>query len=170
MGLWLWLKTQKASPTLACFLDLHGRVWPKYSCRKAEAGLFSLQESHRECWLAENMVHMVWNPYSHTLTSFSTMGVAPHVFLRFYLFTFRERRHEGEREGEKHRLVATPTPPSGDLATTQACALTGNQTGNLLVRRQTGDFLVRRQAVAQFTEPQQPGQLPVFSGEASHPA
>ena len=38
-------------------------------------------------------------------------------FLRFYLFIFRERRREGEREGEKHqRVVASCTPPTGDLA------------------------------------------------------
>ena len=37
-------------------------------------------------------------------------------FSRFYLFTFRERGREGEREGEKHRSVASRMPPAGDLA------------------------------------------------------
>ena len=38
-------------------------------------------------------------------------------FLRFYLFIFRERGREGEREGEKHQcVVASRTPPTGDLA------------------------------------------------------
>ena len=38
-------------------------------------------------------------------------------FLRFYLFSFRERGREGEREGEKHQcVVASPMPPTGDLA------------------------------------------------------
>ena len=31
-----------------------------------------------------------------------------------YLF-FRKRRREGEREGEKHRVVASQAPPTGDL-------------------------------------------------------
>ena len=55
-------------------------------------------------------------------------------FFRFYLF--RERGREGEREGQKHQcVVASHVPPTGDLAKTQACALTGNQTGNPLVCR-----------------------------------
>ena len=44
----------------------------------------------------------------------------PHVlifFQRFYLFIFRERGKEGEREGKKHQCVVTSyTPPTGDLA------------------------------------------------------
>ena len=35
---------------------------------------------------------------------------------RFYLFIFRERRREGEIEGEKHQSIASHTPPAGDLA------------------------------------------------------
>ena len=38
------------------------------------------------------------------------------IFLRFYLFIFRERGGEGEREGEKHQfVVASCSPPTGDL-------------------------------------------------------
>ena len=34
-----------------------------------------------------------------------------------YLFIYRQRGREGEREGEKHQcLVATHAPPTGDLA------------------------------------------------------
>ena len=54
-------------------------------------------------------------------------------FYRFYLFSFRERGREGEREGEKHqcardRSVATRTLQMGTWPATQACALTGNRT------------------------------------------
>ena len=36
---------------------------------------------------------------------------------RFYLFIFRQRGREGEREGEKHQyVVASPKPPTGHLA------------------------------------------------------
>ena len=38
------------------------------------------------------------------------------------------------KEGEKHQcVVASHTPPTGDSAATQACALTGNRTDNPLV-------------------------------------
>ena len=38
-------------------------------------------------------------------------------FLRFYLFIFRERVGEGEREGEKHQcVVASCAPLTGGLA------------------------------------------------------
>ena len=38
-------------------------------------------------------------------------------FYRFYLFIFRERGREGEREGEKHQcVVASHLPPTEDQA------------------------------------------------------
>ena len=37
------------------------------------------------------------------------------LFLRFYLFIFREKGREGEREGEKHQcVVASHAAPTGD--------------------------------------------------------
>ena len=40
-------------------------------------------------------------------------------FLFFKVFIFRERRREGERQGEKHQwVVASHVPPTGDLART----------------------------------------------------
>ena len=55
-------------------------------------------------------------------------------FLKSLFIIFRERGKEGEREGEKHGLPLSQ-PQMGTWPTTQACALTGNQTGNLLVHR-----------------------------------
>ena len=57
-----------------------------------------------------------------------------------YLFLARGQGREKGRERnidvrEKHQLVASCMPPTGDLATTQACVLTGNQTGDFLVCR-----------------------------------
>ena len=50
-------------------------------------------------------------------------------FKRFYLFIFRERGREEEREGEMHQcVVASRAPPIGDLAHNPACVLTGNRT------------------------------------------
>ena len=55
------------------------------------------------------------------------------VFLRFYLFIFREK---GRREGEKYQyVVASCAPHTGTWPTTQACAQTGNRTSDLLVCR-----------------------------------
>ena len=51
-------------------------------------------------------------------------------FKRFYLFIL-DRREGREKEEEKYQcVVASRAPPTGDLTwpTTQACALTGNQT------------------------------------------
>ena len=41
-----------------------------------------------------------------------------HVFYKDFIYLFfRERRREGEREGEKHRCAVAPhLPPTGDLA------------------------------------------------------
>ena len=48
-------------------------------------------------------------------------------FLRFYLFIFRERVREEEREGEKYQcVVASDSPLLGTWPATHACALTGN--------------------------------------------
>ena len=47
-------------------------------------------------------------------------------FLKFYLL-FWERGREGERAGEKHQCFS---PQLGTWPETQACALTGNRTGN----------------------------------------
>ena len=39
------------------------------------------------------------------------------IFFWFYLFIFREKGKEGEREGEKHQcVIASQTPSTGNLA------------------------------------------------------
>ena len=59
------------------------------------------------------------------------LGGKTPFFKRFYLFILRERG----REGEKYQcVVASLVPLTGDLAPTQACALTGNQTDDLVHR------------------------------------
>ena len=47
-----------------------------------------------------------------------TLAAFAFLFLkRFYVFIFRERGREGEREGENHQcVVASCAPPTGDLA------------------------------------------------------
>ena len=56
-------------------------------------------------------------------------------FLRFYLFIFRERGREGERERNINVWLPLTRPPLRTLPATQACALTGNRTGDSLVLR-----------------------------------
>ena len=69
-------------------------------------------------------------------------------FLRFYLFIFRERGREGEREGEKYQCVAASrAPPTGDLACNPGVC--PDWESNL---ERFGS-----QASTQSTEPHQPG-------------
>ena len=57
-------------------------------------------------------------------------------FKKRFLLIFRERGREGERKGEKHQCVVVFCAPLlGTWTTTQACALTGNQTADPLVCR-----------------------------------
>ena len=65
-------------------------------------------------------------------------------FLKKILFIYFQRQGKGGRKDRErnidvqkiHQSVASHTPPTGDLThTTQACALTGNQTSDLSVRR-----------------------------------
>ena len=55
---------------------------------------------------------------------------------RFYLFIFREKGREGEREGKTCNVqLPLEHPLLGAWSATQACALTGNETGNPWVCR-----------------------------------
>ena len=55
---------------------------------------------------------------------------------RFYLFIFRQRGREGEREGEKHQCAAPlMCPLLGAWPAIQTRALVGNRTGDPLVHR-----------------------------------
>ena len=69
----------------------------------------------------------------------------PPDFLNFYLFIFRGEGREKERERNINWLPLACQYP-GNWPATQACALTGNRTGD-----------------TQPTEPRQPGQLWLFS-------
>ena len=64
----------------------------------------------------------------------------PYFFFNFIFFLEREEGREEKRERniyvqEKHQLVAFHMPPLGMWPATQVCALAGNRTSNLLVRR-----------------------------------
>ena len=51
----------------------------------------------------------------HSAPDWKVPGASAFYFLRFYLFIFRERGREGEREGKKHRSVVSLTPPTRDM-------------------------------------------------------
>ena len=60
-----------------------------------------------------------------------------YFFKAFIYLFFRERGREGERERNINVWLALVRPQLGTWPTPQACALTGNQTGNPLVHRPT---------------------------------
>ena len=54
---------------------------------------------------------------SKRLHSWDAFAVPLHNFLKEFLYLFRERGREGEREGEKHQcVVASPMDPTRGLA------------------------------------------------------
>ena len=57
------------------------------------------------------------------------------IFLRFYLFIFSQRGREGKRGRETSMCGCLSRPLLGTWPTAQACALTGNQTGDPLIHR-----------------------------------
>ena len=74
------------------------------------------------------------NEAAETIKLLKILFIFISLFLKVYLFLQRGR--EGEGEGEKQQcVVASYVPPLGTWPTTQACALTGNKTGNPLVCR-----------------------------------
>ena len=69
----------------------------------------------------------------------------------FYLFIFRHRGRQGKREGENISVwLLLERCILGTWPATQACAPTGNQTGDPMVRRP--------HIGTQSTEPHQPAQ------------
>ena len=75
---------------------------------------------------------------------------------RFYLFIFRERGREGEREGEKHQcVVAFHAPPTGDLVCNPGMCPDWE-----LSQQPFGS-----QADPQSTKPYQPGWLQILMCE-----
>ena len=71
-------------------------------------------------------------------------------FLRFYLFIFRERGREEDREGEKRQcVVAFHMPPTGDLACNPS----------MCPDSKWNQQPFGSQASTQSTEPHQPGHV-----------
>ena len=83
-----------------------------------------------------------------------------YIFKRFYLFIFRERGSEGEKEVEKHQcVVASHVPPTGDTACNPGICPDWE-----LNQQPFGS-----QAGTQSTEPHQPGLsiLEIFLNETN---
>ena len=77
---------------------------------------------------------MVEDYYGTGVTKARGCRTVPVIFiLRFYLFIFRER---GRGKGEKHQcVVASPAPPTGDLAHNPGMCPDWESTRHLLVFR-----------------------------------
>ena len=70
-----------------------------------------------------------------------------------YLFIYRQRGREGEREGEKHQyVVASQAPPTGDLACNPG----------MCPDWESNQQPFGSQASAQSTQPHQPGLFLLF--------
>ena len=85
-----------------------------------------------------------------------TLGHMGHFFfLRFHLFTFRERGSEGEREGEKHQCARETSIgclsciPTGDLA----------HNPGMCPDWESNQRLFGSQVITRSTEPHQPGRF-----------
>ena len=92
---------------------------------------FSQVSSNIPCWLL-----CLGSTKGGTFVSEQLFFFFFFFFERFYLFIFRERGREGEREWEvnvRETLIGclSYAPRPRTKPTTQTCALTGNQTGDL---------------------------------------
>ena len=91
--------------------------------------------------------------FSHICPPFTYTIFLSLFFLRLYLFIFRQRGREGEREGEKYQcVVASHIPPTGDLA----------HNPGMCPDWELNWWPFGLQASAQSTEPDQPGYLHKF--------
>ena len=72
---------------------------------------------------------------SHFGVSFSIKFFFESCFKRFYNLFFRQTGREGEKEKNIAVWLPLVRPQLGTGLVTQACALTGNQTGDPMVRR-----------------------------------
>ena len=77
-----------------------------------------------------------------------------YLFIRFYLFIFRERRREGEREGKKHQCVVASRV---SLTRDQACI------PGMCPNRELNQQPLALQSCVQSTEPHLPGLISLFS-------
>ena len=129
---------KRASNTRSCFHGAAGRAsasGPAPPCRLVPAGCVAPLPPwgcgpHAPPKESGNLPHChpLGGRSSHTFFSFFKK--------RFYLFIFRERGREGERR-ERNISVWLPLvcPLLGTWPTTQACAPTGDRTGDPLVHR-----------------------------------
>ena len=122
------LALQSASPSRAGIVSvLHGMFQHVDSPR-----MFSTRRSGRITTylfrLKSNCTFIV----IHT-SIFSFLSIF--FFERFYLFLERREGREKERERNINVWLPLMCPQPGTCPATQPCALTGNQTGELLVRR-----------------------------------
>ena len=106
---------------------------------------------------SEWLVYFCGYPFDMLISltlAFSFSPTLPFFFKkRFYLFIFRERGREGEREGKKHqRVVASLMPPIGNLARNPV----------MCPDWESNQWPFGLQACDQSTEPHQPGLRCLF--------
>ena len=105
---------------------------------------------HSSCNTGSDMLKMIWIRidsreavlhFLYVTGLWDRVGFISHVLFCFiffkilFIYLFLEKRREGERKGERHQCVVVSRGPLGTWPTTQACALTGNQTSDPLLLR-----------------------------------
>ena len=111
---------------------------------------------HREAGIIIMLI-MCWLPIAGYQTSPKFSGLKQLLFLilkKIYLFIFRERGREGEREGEKHQhVIAFHVLLDGDLTCNPG----------ICTDWELNQWLFGLQASTQSTEPHQPGPYLFFN-------
>ena len=83
-------------------------IWAQLTARSPSWQVYSFSGST----VLIQIVNIYW-----VLSLSGTKLYLDYIFKIFYLFIFRGRGREGEREGEKHQcVVVSHMPPTGDLA------------------------------------------------------
>ena len=102
---------------------------------------WALHHSYHILWLKQLIGQITVNEKGHEFQSVVHWGLSlmlaptPYISLRLYLFLEREEGRDKERDRSINVWLPLVCPLLGIWLATQACALTGNQTGGPLVHR-----------------------------------
>ena len=92
-------------------------------------------------WLATQACALIGNQTSDLLVRRPGLNPLSHIsqgstfFFKDFIYLFLERGEGKERERNINMYLPLERPPLGTWPTTQACALTGNPTGDPLIHR-----------------------------------
>ena len=79
--------------------------WPMGQQRAVSRGSLIVQWASARGRICQSSGYCLSSPFFDSSIKMSLGPLNKYIYLRFYLFIFRERGREGERPGEKHQLV-----------------------------------------------------------------